>query len=187
MKRLFIAVKVEPGYELIILHTKFSSAFQVGSVKWVELHNMHITLKFLGETSEEKIPSIINELKAISCYFKTFETGLIKTGIFGSSYSPKVIWLGLDETEMMTNLALIVIDKMNVIGFVADSQNFVPHLTLGRVKLINDKKLFQNVIAQYKNKYIQKLYVDKFYLIESVLHKDGPTYNVLETFELKKR
>jgi RNA 2',3'-cyclic 3'-phosphodiesterase len=184
MKRLFVAIEVEPNDAFIDFYNALSGSLKHESIKWVEIFNFHITLKFLGETEEDVILAISKELQRISKTFSNFKLNIAKTGIFGSKHDPKVIWLGL-ESETLNNLGKSVIDGMNKVGFIADRQNFVPHLTLGRIKKLTDNKYFQKMISDNKEKFIQTIYVDKFYLIESVLHKSGPVYNILETYDLK--
>ncbi len=73
---------------------------------------------------------------------------------------------------------------MDVIGFARDRQNFVPHLTLGRIKNLTDKPRFQEVIGKIPQKaYIHKS-VTELLLYESILHKDGPKYRVIHSFKI---
>jgi len=62
----------------------------------------------------------------------------------------------------------------------------VPHLTLGRIKFIKDKQMFQKIIDETKGISFQEIIVDKFILYESVLKKEGPVYLALKTFQLRK-
>ena len=107
------------------------------------------------------------------------------TGIFGSSYKPRVIWFGIEKNEQLTGLASEVLNAMDKIGFKRDRQNFVPHLTVGRIKYIDLKISFQQVIDKYKVTEIQKQEVTGFYLYESILRPQGPEYKVIKRFELK--
>jgi 2'-5' RNA ligase len=89
---------------------------------------------------------------------------------------------GIKEIQALAN---DVLNGMADIGFERDRQNFVPHLTIGRIKYTDNKNLFQQTIEKYKSIEIQRQTVDRFYLIESVLHSDGPVYKVLEEFTLQ--
>jgi 2'-5' RNA ligase len=70
------------------------------------------------------------------------------------------------------------------IGWERDRQNFVPHLTIARIKHVPDKKLFQQFIDENRNAFIQEVSVAEFHLYESILLREGPVYKVLETYEL---
>ena len=73
---------------------------------------------------------------------------------------------------------------MAAIGFERDRQNFVPHLTIGRIKNVDDKKFFNQIIEKYATADIQKGNVTEIYLYESILRKEGPIYNVVKSFKL---
>ena len=107
-----------------------------------------------------------------------------KTGIFGSSYQPRVIWFGIDNNPVLSNLAENTLNNMAAIGFERDRQNFVPHLTIGRIKYVDDKKYFNQIIERYSASDIQKVSVTEIYLYESILRKEGPIYNVVKSFKL---
>jgi 2'-5' RNA ligase len=70
------------------------------------------------------------------------------------------------------------------LGYITDRQNFVPHLTAGRMNSIRDKQHFQEQLDAFKEVKLQTVSVKTFQLFESVLHKSGPVYTVLETFTL---
>jgi 2'-5' RNA ligase len=185
MKRLFVAIKVEPDNEFVNFYNYLIGNLKHEPIKWVEIHNIHITLKFIGETPDEIIPLVSGELKKINTNHLGFDVKIAKTGIFGSKHDPKVIWLSV-ENDSLVELGENVIKGIEEAGVKSDRQNFVPHITLGRIKKITDKKYFQKIISDNKEKFIQSIYVDKFHLIESVLQKSGPVYKILETYDLKK-
>ena len=185
MKRLFIAINVDPNAAFINFYNDFRSKLKHESIKWVEIFNIHITLKFLGETNDDLISLISKELNLIKEKHSAFNIDISNTSVFGSSYAPKVIWLGVGN-EILIKLGNDVITGMEKVGVIADRQNFVPHITLGRIKKLEDKNYFQKIISANKEKYIQSIYVEKFHLIESILHKTGPVYKIIETYDFKK-
>lgn len=185
MKRLFAAIKIHPSTGFIRIYTELQNALRIHSIKWVDVNSIHITLKFFGETGEERIPVITNALKKCASGNSLFEIRLRNAGIFGSSYNPRVIWFGIDKNPALEKLAGDVLEAMDHIGFERDRQNFVPHLTVGRIKNIKDKKNFQQIIQKYRSADIQAETVESFHLYESILRQQGPEYKVLESFVLK--
>ena len=119
-------------------------------------------------------------MKRISPFTLDFK----KTGIFGSSYNPKVIWFGVEKSEILAILAENLLENLDKNGFSRDRQNFVPHLTVGRIKNVNNKQQFQNVIDQYKSSFIQKVQVESIILFESLLSPTGPQYKKVSEFSL---
>lgn len=185
MKRLFIAIPLSPEPVLSGLLQTLSSELYYERINWVKATNMHLTLKFLGPTAEEKIPEIVAAINNCVCDFEPFVLQFNKTGIFGSRYQPRVLWLGLNEVpEQLHPLANGIIDAMDRIGFKRDRQNFVPHLTLGRIKNLTDKPRFQEVIGNISQKIYISTSVEKLLLYESILHKDGPEYRVIDSFKI---
>ncbi|MDY0076136.1 MAG: RNA 2',3'-cyclic phosphodiesterase [Bacteroidales bacterium] len=185
MKRLFLAIPLSPEPALLALLQSLSSALDYERINWVKPANMHLTLKFLGPTTDEKIPEIVALINNCVRDVKPFDLQFDKTGIFGSRYQPRVLWLGLsEEPEQLNPLANSIIDGMDNIGFKRDRQNFVPHLTLGRINKLTDKPRFQEVIGSIPQKIYISTSVDKLLLYESILRKDGPEYRVIESFKI---
>lgn len=186
MKRLFAAIKIHPHEAFLSQYYSLKKKLEGEKIRWVEPDNIHITLRFFGETPEHHIPAITEALKQASAGFSEFEIDLANTGIFGSSYKPRVIWFDVKDKGEVALLSEKILTELEKIGFERDRQNFVPHLTIGRIKIISDNKHFQQVIDQYKEGFIQKEEVRLFHLFESILRPRGPEYHVIESFELIK-
>jgi len=185
MKRLFAAIKIHPSPEFIRLYTELQNSLRIANIKWVDVNNIHITLKFFGETEESKIRGINKALAEVAFQNSSFVINLKNSGIFGSSYNPRVVWFGIEKSPALEKLAEEVLEAMDKTGFERDRQNFVPHLTVGRIKQVKDKRIFQEVIERYRTVEVQEEKVDRFLLFESILKPHGPEYRVLETFLLK--
>jgi len=184
MKRLFAAVKIHPSAEFLNTYNSLRSGLGFARITWVKPESIHVTLKFFGETEEKRIPAISEVIREVAGRHQPFTSELVNVGIFGSSYSPKVIWFGIDKSEPLKRLGLDVLQSVEKIGWEQDSQNFVPHLTIGRIKDVPDKHLFQAIIDMHKKTRMQEVRVSEFHLFESILMREGPIYKVLETYKL---
>ncbi len=182
MKRLFVAVKLHPDENFLRVYYGLKRALHYEKIKWVEPENMHITLKFLGETPDSQIPVINRTLREVAGRHASFSFTLEKTGIFGSRYNPRVIWIGMQDAGEMKNLGEDILNSLHDAGFYRDRQNFVPHLTIGRIKHLENKKLFQKTIDKYKDTFLQQVTVDRFFLYQSILKRTGPVYIPLKEF-----
>jgi 2'-5' RNA ligase len=176
MKRLFAAIKIHPSARFISVLNAISASLSHERIKWVEPENMHLTLKFFGETAENKIPAICKAMQNSASKSKPFTLNIANTGIFGSRYDPKVIWFGINNNEVLQNLAENIFAELEAVDYARDRQNFVPHLTIGRIKEVNDKSLFQQIISKYNTIDIQQEHVGEIVLYESILDRKGPTY-----------
>ncbi len=186
MKRLFAAIKINPDKTFLNQFNEIQNRLQHERIKWVEDYNIHITLKFFGETEETKIPEITRVLGEVADCTKTFSLVLHNLGIFGSSYDPRIVWVGIEPYENLESIMKLIRDKLEVIGYTSDRQNLIPHLTLGRIKFLKDKRLFRQIIDQNKNISSQEIIVDRIILFESRLKKEGPVYLTLQIFDLSK-
>lgn len=184
MRRIFAAIKVNPVDQFVKVYNDLKFYCSNDKIKWVELYNIHITLKFFGETEESRIEDIKELLLDISKNHSSFSLNIRDVRIFGSSYNPKVIWFRIENRELLIDLANDILNQVENLGFEIGRQNFVPHITVGRIKHLDDKKRFQEVIQKYKSFDIQQQKVDQFYLIESILTTKGPVYNMLKSFPL---
>lgn len=186
MKRLFIAIKIEPDQSFMEIYHKLTSNLSYENIRFAEMKNLHLTLRFIGETEENKITDIDRVMNKTAETAKAFTLNINRTGVFGSSYNPKVLWFGIDHAEQLTHLHTAIELNLSRIGFYPDRQNFVPHLTLSRIKQLKDLKLFQKIINEFREKEIMKQEVQSFSLIESILMKEGPIYNTLNSYTLQK-
>jgi 2'-5' RNA ligase len=184
MKRLFVAIKIYPTTEFLRIFSQLTSDLRHERIKWVEPHNIHITLKFFGETEENEIPAIKSALQLAASQSKVFTMKISRTGIFGSRYDPKVIWFGIERDSSLDLLARNTLEELKKAGWEPDRQNFVPHLTVGRIRELRDKEFFQQVIDQYRDAKIQEQLVKEVILYESILKPQGPTYISLAKFQI---
>ncbi|NQT78556.1 MAG: RNA 2',3'-cyclic phosphodiesterase [Bacteroidetes bacterium] len=184
MKRLFAAIKIHPTKVFTAQYLSLKKSLADEKIRWVNPDNIHITLKFFGETAEHHISNIADALRAAADTVPAFTLDLKNTGIFGSSYNPRVIWFGIDAGNELQLLSENVFLELEKIGIEHDRQNFVPHLTIARIKYLKDKKHFQQIIDQHKEGFIQKEEVNEFHLFESILRPQGPLYNVIKSFPL---
>lgn len=185
MKRLFAAIKIHPTEAFTAQYLSLKKLLADEKIRWVDPDNIHITLKFFGETPEHHISSIAGALRAAADTVPAFTINMENTGIFGSSYKPRVIWFGIDPGDELQLLSKNIFRELGEIGIEHDRQNFVPHLTIARIKYLKDKKHFQQIIDQHKEGFIQTEEVNEFHLFESILRPQGPLYKVVDSFPLR--
>lgn len=185
MKRLFIAVKLIPNDNLLKIYYSLRKALQHEKIRWVPPDNFHLTLKFLGNTHDEKISTISEVIGSSLIPSEPLNLELNNSGVFGSKYKPRVIWFGINENKLLQKLGIGIINNLHDAGFPKDSQNFVPHLTIGRITKIVDKQLFNNEMEKLRNVFLQKVIIDRVILFESIMTSKSPVYNEIESFPLR--
>jgi RNA 2',3'-cyclic 3'-phosphodiesterase len=185
MKRLFAALKIQPDAEFLVKYGELKQELHHEPIKWVEDHNIHVTLKFFGETEERRIPEISSVLQNRASFTPSFCLKLDGLGIFGSAYAPRVIWVGIEPFADLSSLMKNIHGDLKSIGFEPDRQNLVPHLTLGRIKYIRDKVIFNRTMARFKTISSSPLTIRNMVLYESILRREGPEYLVLEKYSFR--
>ena len=182
--RIFTAIKITPNDKFLNLLKHLKTNLSDEKIKWVDSNKLHITLKFFGDINKNEIPKIIEAHKNICSNHSSFKLNIENIGIFGSSYKPKVIWLGIKPVENIKAIAYGIQRSFILQGHKADNQNFVPHLTIGRIKSIENKIIFQKIMSQYKNVLIQSLVVTEIILFESVLTPKEAIHNMISKFKV---
>jgi len=182
MKRLFAAIKIHPDKNFLDQFCQLKKQLGHEKIKWVEVHNIHVTLKFFGETEVKKMPDIESVLHRIAISHSPFAIRLVNLGVFGSRYDPRVVWVGIEPYDRLVKLMKDLHTELKTIGYEPDRQNLVPHLTIGRIKQLKDKQLFQDTIEKFKEISSSEMIASEFFLYESILKREGPVYTVQMTF-----
>lgn len=185
-KRLFAAVNIHPAESFLNIFNQIKQALRNERITWINTSSIHLTIKFFGETFTDQIPTIDTCLKAATDSFQQFELEVKNTGMFGSKYDPRVIWFGIEDGNQLQQLFLRVSAELKTIGILPDRQNFVPHLTIGRIKELRDKKGFQRVLDQYKEHASGKQIISQMILYESILRREGPLYIPLHKYNFTR-
>jgi 2'-5' RNA ligase len=103
-------------------------------VRWVSLANLHLTLRFLGDTRPEQVGEVAAGLRRVAGEQARFEVALGPAGCFPNVRRPSVVWVGLeDPSGALSQLQHRVEEMARRLGWGAERRPFQPHLTLGRV------------------------------------------------------
>ncbi len=141
--------------------------------KKTEFENLHLTLKFLGEVDDEKIIKIKDTLNKIK--FPEFTAEIDSMGVF-SEKNIGIVWLHMKGAEDLQK----AVDKI-LEGIFDKEKRFMSHITIARVKNVNDMGEFLNSLKKIKIPEI-KFMVNEFFLMSSNLKEKGPEYEVMEKF-----
>ena len=184
MKRTFIATKISPGHKLLNTYRYIQKELENEKIKWVDSQQFHITLFFLGDTDEEQIPYIRSNLRELLTPFSAFNIHLSGLGVFKNINKPRVLWTGIHQFERMKELKIQIDRQMEVLGFTPEKREFKPHLTLARIKWLDNKKKLENLLNQYKNENFHEVTINEIIYFESILKPQGPVYNPIEKYTL---
>ena len=173
--RLFIAINVsqETTEHFKELQKKLSGKLNLTKT-------FHNTLKFLGEISPQKTEEVKKKLEAIN--FKEFTATLNGTGVFPSEDYIRIVWVALEPKEIICELQAQIDEALK--DLFEKEKDYVPHITIARVKAIEDKKQFAESVRNLQVRPI-KFQVKEFKLIESTLTAEGPVYREIAVYPAK--
>ena len=156
-------------------------------VKWVEKENMHLTLKFLGDASEEDLDRIKKALDLIAESNSPFHMHLSRIGAFPKPSFPRVLCVGMDKgKDELSKISKLLEDALSEMGFPKEEKPFSPHLTVGRVRSgqNKDRLIAKLEAAEFLSKF--EVDVNKIVLFKSTLTSNGPIYEPLHKSLLGK-
>ena len=180
-----IPIPVDSEYPAMVQRLQRNLEHERRNINWCKLDQIHLTLKFVGDTPDQDIPKIIEACQQLARRHQPFTMEFNRTGFFGSNHSPRVLWLGMkDEPKALYDLEADVLDAFDSLGYLRDRQNFVPHLTVCRIKQLVDKSFFQQICQGIEQKtYLQTEVKDIVYL-QSFLQPTGAFYKTLKRIPL---
>jgi len=171
--RTFVAIEVNDKDVLNSIH-KIQTELNI-KAKPVKLHNMHFTVQFLGEVSEEMVGKISGALNSIE--FSPFSISFASIGVFPKPNFPRVIWIGTnDGVNELEKLAEMIRSKLSHLGFSPDKK-FKPHVTIFRVK--NKIEDLSSKLEKFSSCSFGKQLVSEIKLKKSELTYQGPIYTDL--------
>jgi 2'-5' RNA ligase len=141
---------------------------------------LHLTLKFLGETSREKVDKIKTTLEEIAA--RTSKFNIILQGL--GHFDHKILWAGGPDNNDLKNLAYIIDSELSKLGFEKETREFAIHLTLARVRYWKDKTKFSELLEKYSSEVFGKFTVRELKLMKSTLTSTGPVYEEVAEFSL---
>jgi 2'-5' RNA ligase len=154
------------------------------NIKWTDADNIHLTLAFLGDTEESSIREISSILKEKCEGFGKFDFIIKGCGVFRNMNDPRIIWTGIEPSDKVNMLNDLIMSGLNQLKIKMEERPFKPHITIGRIKQLNNPELLKSVIMKFHNSDIQTVPVNEVILFESILLKTGPVYKTLATISL---
>lgn len=123
--RLFIAVPADEETRAEAAAVVARLRALPGDYRWVDPRDMHVTLRFFGETPEEKLPEVEALMRAAAAKAKPFELSFGAVGAFDALEAPRVVWLGVEEGKAP-------LEELSKAVLRDEPRPYSPHLTIGR-------------------------------------------------------
>lgn len=170
--RLFLGVELTDYFkELEILQKKFDSAIDAS---FIPKEKLHLSINFIGKKDPVKVAKKINKVNQ-----KIFAANTANMGVFPNINNPKVLFIGVEPYEDLHSL-----HAASNIALGMKSQEFIPHITIARIKEIKDKEKFIQLLNQELPKI--NFIVNKFSLFSTHPSSIGHIYTRIKDYPLRK-
>lgn len=179
--RLFVAIEIPDEIRKALAAFLREMRSFAPQAKWVRAENLHVTLKFLGETEPAKTQTVRNVLAAIrsdAVVALEFQ-GL---GFFPNDRRPRVFWVGMEASANLKTLAQDIDQGMHKLGFTLEDRPFAPHLTLARFNPPELPPKLATAVKENASRNFGSFRTAEFGLIESQLKATGAEYTTVQTF-----
>ncbi|QCS44135.1 RNA 2',3'-cyclic phosphodiesterase [Natrinema versiforme] len=184
--RLFVSVDLpdDLAEPVTDLQDEFADA---GGLDFTDPEQAHITMKFLGDVDEDRLPDLERELAAAveDADIDPFPVRYGGLGVFPNLDYISVVWLGVERGgEELTRLHEAIEGRTTAMGFDAEDHDFTPHVTLARMEHAGGKELVQELVRE-REPTVGETRVDEIRLTESTLTDEGPVYSTVASFPLE--
>jgi len=173
--RAFIAIDLPETLRAALRRQQATFRTVCPDGRWTRPEGIHLTLKFLGEISDQQVTLATNALNDLKP-FEAFSTEVKGFGFFPNPRRPRVFWAGVVMPPNMVVLAEQVEHAMDKLGFGREDRPFTPHLTLARFKVPQPQPALQSHLERLGEISLGSFEVSEFFLFESKLSPQGAEY-----------
>jgi len=188
--RSFIAIELPDEIKLGLI--RLQAQLKLGrqpSVKWVDPHSIHLTLKFLGNVPADRIDSITAAMGKAVQGISPFHLEVKDLGVFPNLRRVQVVWVGIGgQVDRVCQLQQQIESGLVPLGFAPESRPFTPHLTLARVRdraSPDERQRFGQLIASTRFDAGYAFEVKAISLMRSQLTREGAIYSRISSIGLK--
>ncbi len=184
--RTFVAVEINGPIRARAGELMAVLAGTAANVNWVEPHNLHLTLKFLGDVHELEIAQVCKAVARGAAEVEPFALEIRGAGAFPNPARPRTVWLGAGAgAEPMIVLHDRVEAALAELGYREEHRRFQTHLTIGRVRGGGPGIAeLGELLTQRADFVVGRMNVQKVTVFCSTLTSRGPIYDVLGTAQL---
>lgn len=179
--RAFVAIELPEGLRERLAREQAGFRAAAADARWTDSEGIHLTLKFLGEISDEQVAQVKSSLEAAG-RFEPFRVQAKGFGFFPDARRPRVFWVGLEASAELARLAARVETALTPLGFAPENRAFHPHLTLARFRIPRPQPKLQALAEEQREMILGEFEVSQFFLWESKLSPRGATYRKVARF-----
>jgi RNA 2',3'-cyclic 3'-phosphodiesterase len=156
-----------------------------GQPRWVRVDGLHLTLRFLGATQDERQPALADAISAVAAAVAPFRVELSGGGAFPDPRRPRVLWIGIVEgAPHLADMARRLDERLMPLGWPPEGRPFAPHLTLARTDGVPGADERARRLSEVAAGVSFGWRADRVVLYKSILGRGPSRYEALATAEL---
>ncbi|RDW15915.1 RNA 2',3'-cyclic phosphodiesterase [Oceanobacillus chungangensis] len=156
--------------------------------QWTAKQDLHITLKFLGPTDDNKLSRLKSDLTNNFNGVTKMSTQVGSIGVFGNSNRPRVLFVEVERNTALSNLQEIVEKTAENVGFTKEKRTFHPHITLAKKWVGEEDLQFKDIFPELRHEFSewQSMLVEEVVLFK-IHPENNPKYEIIDRYTLKNR
>jgi len=183
--RTFIGFPLRVDKVFLRARHNLMAALKEERISWTNPDQYHVTLRFIGDTELSVIKNIGSALHGGIGVPERIRLEMSGLASFGPRKRPRVIWVGFEETGFFDLLKLEVDRALELCGIPAVEQPFRAHLTLGRVRNLQNLQSYYITVEEMNQQFNSSVIFEKLVFFRSIPGSRGPEYQVLEEIKFR--
>ena len=173
--RIFIAIDITEEIRARLGELIETLRSTARGLRWADPGGMHLTLKFIGEISEEKLKPVEEALGSVRVG-EPIQLTFRNLGFFPGDRHPRVFWVGVEAPPSLAQLVAQIDRALSPLGIAPEQRAFSPHLTLGRFRSEDGLERLREAIARHRTAEFGRLEAKEFCVFQSILGPHGARY-----------
>jgi 2'-5' RNA ligase len=178
MHRLFIAIDFPDDVNEALANL----CFGIPGAKWVSKDQLHLTLRFIGDSDDRLFSDIAETLEDVNA--SQFSLTLKGVGYFPPRRKPNVLWVGIEPCEELMHLRDAMEKILSELGIEPEERNYHPHLTLARLRPEAPLAKITGFLSANNLFTAQEVPITDFHLYSSELMPAGAVHTKESTYQL---
>jgi 2'-5' RNA ligase len=190
--RLFIAIRLPEDVRtnLLVIQREIAEALPAQALTLVKRESLHLTIRFLGDVEENRVPELISRLHSAAARSRPLDLICQEAGVFPDLRFPRVLWAGVrDAAGGLESLARFVEEAAGIFAVGTAEERFVGHVTLGRSRRIHRREAerLAKFVGDAAGRAFGNWRCENLELIRSELLASGSRYSTVASFTLGPR
>ncbi|MDY7010084.1 MAG: RNA 2',3'-cyclic phosphodiesterase [Planctomycetota bacterium] len=183
--RTFLALPLDEEIVNRLVDVQQSLAPSGAPVRWVDAENLHLTIKFLGDVTDEQLPEVCRAAEDSARQVEPFEFSVARIISVPQAGAMRMVWVGVEELSgRLERLHELLEESYAEMGFKKENRSFRPHLTLGRVKGGRNVRELRQAVAGITETSFGLQPAEELIVFSSQLTPDGPVYSPMAKIKL---